>query len=385
MKYLALVWSNLKRKKLRTSLTILSIIVAFVLYGLLCVIRETFTASTTLAGSDRLMARHKISFIMLLPVSYTERIRNTPGVASVVAWTWFNGIYQNDPKNFFGNFPVVPEDFFAVHPEFILPEDQKQAWLNTRDGAIIGRTLANRFGWKIGNRIPLTSPLWPRANEQAWEFEVVGIYDGAKKGTDTSSLFFRYDYFEEGRAERKSMVGWFMLRLKDPSKAAEVSAAIDKEFENSPYETKTETEAAMAQGFAQQVGDIGLILTYVLSAVFFTILLVAANTMAQAVRERTEEIGVLKAMGFTDELVLALVLAESIVIAVVGGLIGIGIVLLMTAGGSPVPDILPVFYLPQKDVMTGIGLMIALGIIAGIVPALQAMRLQIAVALRRHA
>jgi putative ABC transport system permease protein len=385
MKYLALVWANLKRKKLRTLLTILSIVVAFVLYGLLCTLRETFTAGATLAGSDRLMTRHKISFIMNLPVSHTEKIRNISGVASVVHWTWFNGIYKDDPKNFFGNFPVVPEDLFAVHPEFVIPEDQKQAWLNTRNGAIIGRTLVNRFDWKIGDRIPLKTPLWPRENEQAWEFEIVGIYDGAKKGTDTSSLFFRYDYFDEGRVERKGMVGWFMLRLKDPSKAAEVAAAIDREFQNSPYETKTETEAAMAQGFAQQVGDIGLILTYVLSAVFFTILLVAANTMAQAVRERTEEIGVLKAMGFTDGLVLALVLAESLVIAAVGGLVGIGFVLLLTAGGSPVPNILPVFYLPQRDVLIGIVLMIALGVVAGIVPAIQAMRLRIAVALRRQA
>lgn len=385
MRFLSLVWSNLKRKKLRTLLTMLSIIVAFVLYGLLCTIRETFTAGATLAGSDRLLSRHKMSFIQTLPVSHTTRIENVPGVASVVHWTWFNGIYQDEPKNFFGNFPVEPERFFAVHPEFLLPEDQKQAWLSTRTGAIIGRTLAGRFGWKIGDRIPLTTPLYPRENEQAWEFDIVGIYDGAKKGTDTSSLFFRYDYFDEARTTNKGMVGWFMLRVQDPSRAAEVAAAIDREFENSPYETKTETEAAAAQGFAQQVGDIGLILTAVLSAVFFTILLVAGNTMAQAVRERTEEIGVLKAMGYSDGLVLALVLVESCLIAISAGLIGIGIVLLITAGGSPVPSILPVFYLPQRDVLVGIALAVVLGIVAGIVPAIQAMRLQIAVALRRHA
>ena len=385
MKFFSLVWSSLKRKKLRTALTLLSIFVAFVLFGLLCAIKEAFTAGVTMAGADRLIVRHKVSLIMNLPVTYGSRMERIPGVTSAVSWTWFNGLYQNDPKNFFGSFPVNPEPFLAMHTEYALPEDQKQAWLKSRTGAIVGRTLMDRFKWKLGDRVALTSPIWPRKGEQAWEFDIVGIYDGTKKSADTSGFFFRYDYFDEARSYGEGLVGWYVVRVGDPDRASEIAKAIDNEFAKSPYETKAEPEGAFAQGFVQQMGNIGTILIAILSAVFFTILLVAGNTMAQSVRERTEELGVLKAMGFTNELVLALVLAESCLIAAVGGLAGLGLALLVTSGGSPVPSMLPVFYLPTHDVALGVGLVFVLGFVAGIVPALQAMRLQIAVALRRHA
>ena len=385
MKYLSLVWSNLKRKKLRTSLTLLSILVAFLLYGLLCTIKEAFTAGVSMAGADRLVVRHKVSLIMTLPVTYGPRMEQIPGVTSATHATWFNGIYQNEPKNFFGSFPVEPEEFLAMYPEFVVPEEQKQAWLKTRTGAIVGRALIDRFKWKIGDRIPLVSPIWPRKGDGAWEFDIVGIYDGAKKGTDTSGFYFRYDYFDEGRARGQGQVGWYSVRVNDPDRAGAISKAIDNEFANSPYETKAEPEGAFMQGFAQQIGDIGTILIAILSAVFFTILLVAGNTMAQSVRERTEELGVLKAMGFNNQLVLVLVLAESCVIAAVGGITGLGLAWLVTAQGSPVPAMLPVFYLPPRYLLIGVGLVLTLGIIAGILPALQAMRLQIAAALRRNA
>lgn len=385
MKFLSLVWCNLKRKKLRTSLTLLSIFVAFVLYGLLCTIKEAFTAGITMAGADRLIVRHKVSLIMTLPVTYGERMERISGVESAAHSTWFNGIYQDEPKNFFGSFPVNPSPFLAMYPEFLLPADQKEAWLKTRTGAIAGRSLADRFKWKIGDRIPLASPIWPRKGDGAWEFDLVGIFEGAKKSTDTSGFYFRYDYFDEGRAQGEGEVGWYAVRVSDPARAVEVASAIDKEFANSPYETKAEPEGAFMQGFAEQIGDIGTILIGILSAVFFTILLVAGNTMAQAVRERTEELGVLKAMGFTNERVLALVLAESCLMAAVGGLAGLGVAWLVAAGGSPVPSMLPIFYFPTRSLIIGVGLAGALGVVAGILPALQAMRLQIAVALRRHA
>jgi putative ABC transport system permease protein len=385
MRFLFLIWGNLKRRKLRTSLTVLSIFVAFLLFGLLCTIENAFTAGISMAGADRLIVRHKVSLIMSLPVTYGRRMEQIPGVESSAHWTWFNGIYQNEPKNFFGSFPVEPESFLAMHDEFVLPEEHKEAWLETRTGAIIGRSLAERFGWKIGDRVPLTSPIWPRKGDGAWEFDIVGIYEAARKGIDTSGFMFRYDYFDEGREYGEGEVGWYFVRVKDADRAAEVAKAIDAEFANSPYETKTEPEGAFAQGFVQQIGDIGTMLLAILSAVFFTILLVAGNTMAQAVRERTGELGVLKAVGFTDGLVLALVLAESCVIALVGGLAGLGAAWLVAAGGSPVPSMLPVFYLPPRDLGVGAGLVFALGFVAGILPALQAMRLQTAVALRRQA
>jgi putative ABC transport system permease protein len=308
-----------------------------------------------------------------------------PGVAAAALQTWFGGIYQ-DPKNFFPNMPVEPEEFLAIFPEFLLPAAEKEAWLKTRTGAIVGRTTANRFGWKIGDRVPIRSPIWPQEGmKEVWEFDIVGIFDGAKKGTDTSQLFFRHDYFDEARAFGKGQVGWYTVRIEDPDRAAEVARQIDEEFANSPAETKTEPEGTFAQGFAQQVGDIGTIMIAILSAVFFTILLVAGNTMAQTVRERTEELGVLKAIGFTDQLVLALVLTESCLIAGVGGLVGLGIAWLFTSGGNPMPGLLPIFYMPTRDLIAGIALVAGLGVVAGILPAIQAMRLAIADALRRGA
>jgi putative ABC transport system permease protein len=385
MKFFPLVWSNLKRKKLRTLLTLLSIIVAFFLYGMLCALSEALTAGVSVAGVDRLITRHKVSIIQMLPFSYQARIAAIPGVSSVAHQSWFGGIYQ-DPKNFFASIPVEPEPFLDMFPEFILPDAEKQAWRNTRTGAIVGRTTAQRFGWKVGDRIPLQSPIWQRAGGgDTWEFDIVGIFDGAKKGTDTSTLYFRYDYFDEGRAFAQGQVGWFTIRVADPAAAEQIAARVDEEFVNSAYETKTEPEGAFMQGFAQQVGDIGAIVTAILSAVFFTILLVAGNTMAQAVRERTEEIGVLKAMGFSDRLVLTLVLAESGLIAALGGFIGLGLGWLMTAGGSPAPSLLPVFYLPAENLLWGVALVAALGLVTGLLPALQAMRLSVAQALRSNA
>jgi len=386
MKFLHLIRSNLKRHKLRTALTLLSIFVAFALYGFLCTIKEAFTAGVTMAGADRLVVRHKVSLIMNLPVTYGPRMEQIPGISSAAAFTWFNGIYKNEPKNFFGTFPVDPEKFLPMFPEYTLPEEQKQAWLKTRMGAIAGRSLAERkeFQWKVGDRIQLLSPIWPRKGDGPWEFEIVGILDAAKKNADTSGFYFRYDYFDEGRAQGEGLVGWYSVRVSDPSRAAEIAQAIDNEFANSAYETKAEPEGAFMQGFAQQIGDIGTILIAILSAVFFTILLVAGNTMAQSVRERTEEFGVLKAMGFTNELALVLVLTESLLIASVGGLAGLGLAWAVAARGSPVPSMLPVFYLPVRYLVMGVGLVFALGVVAGVLPALQAMRLRIADALRKQ-
>lgn len=382
MKFLYLVWRNLTRKKLRTTLTVASIFVAFLLYGLLGAIKLALVGGVSFADANRLVARHRVSIIQMLPVSYQARIARIPGVEAVTHQSWFGGIYQ-DPKNFFPSIPVVPEEFWDMNPEFTMPAEQKEAWARTRTGAVVGVTTAKRFGWKVGDRIPLNAPIWPSKTGGAWEFDLVGIYDGTKKAADTSTLYFRFDYFDEGRAYAEGQVGWYQVRVNDPDRAAEISAAIDQEFANSPFETKTEPEGAFMQGFASQVGDIGAIITAILSAVFFTILLVAGNTMAQSVRERIEEIGVLKAMGFTNGLVLAVVLGESMLISVVGGSIGLGLALLMTAGGSPVPSMFPVFYIPAPHAIVGVVLIVGLGAVAGVLPAMQAMRLRVAEALRR--
>jgi putative ABC transport system permease protein len=383
MKFLSLVIANLKRKKLRTVLTVLSAFIAFLLFGLLCALKEGLMGGVNIADADRLIVRHKVTLIQPLPESYEARIARIPGVDAVAVQSWFGGIYQ-DPKNFFATIPVKPETFLDVYREFKVPQDQREEWLRTRNGAIVGPATMKRFGWKIGDTVPLTSPIWSQPKDQsAWEFKIVGSYTATKKGADTSTFYFRHDYFDEGKVERKGLIGWATVRVKNPDQAATVAKAIDTEFENSPYETKAEPEGAFAASFAQQIGDIGKIIAGVVSAVFFTILLVAANTMSQAVRERTEEIGVLKAMGFTNGLVLALVLMESCFIALVGGFLGLGLawVIVTTA---PIPASIPPLNLLDRDLITGALIAVALGLIAGAVPAIQAMRLQIATALRRN-
>ena len=383
MKYFYLVWSNLKRKKLRSFLTLLSILVAFLLFGYLAAIRQAFNAGVDVAGADRLIVRHKVSIIQLLPETYESRMEQIPGVDNAVHMTWFGGVYQK-PSNFFAQLPVRPEELFDMWPEYVISDEHKKAWLATRSGAIAGRQLAERFGWKVGDRIPIQATVWTNKDGGgAWEFDLVGIYDGAERGTDDSQFFFRYDFFEESRAFGSGLVGWYTVRIDDPERAAETAVAIDAEFANSPRETKAEPEGAFMQGFANQIGDIGLIMTAIVAAVFFTILLVAGNTMAYAVRERTNELAVLKAVGFTDRGVLGLVLGEAFVLAGIGGALGLVLSWVLVSMGDPTGGSLPVFFIPVSDLVIGVVLIVVMAFIAGILPALQAQRLRIADALRR--
>lgn len=386
MKFWPLVWSNLRRRKARTLFTLLSVVVAFVLFAYLAAVKVAFRAGVDVAGADRLFTTHKTSLIQPLPKAYHEQIARVPGVVAVTHSSWFGGIYQNPNTGFQGVFqsPVEPEAYLAMYPEFVVPEPQRRAWIEDREGVLVGRKTAERFGWKVGDRIPVQATIWRKQDgTKLWEFNVRGIYDGAQKGTDTTQFLFHYDYFDEARQFGRGIVGWYVVRIADPSQAAEVGAKIDAVFANSPNETKTVTEKALAQSFADQIGDIGAIIQWVLAAVFFTLLLVAGNTMAQSVRERTSELAVLKTLGFSDGRVLALVLAESMLLAVLGG----GIGLLFGAGaigaGDPTGGLLPVFFFPEPDVVTGIVCVALLGFVTGILPALQAKRLKIVEALRR--
>jgi len=383
MKFLPLIWSNLRRRRVRTALTLLSIAVAFILYGYLSAIGRALDQGVSVAGQDRLMVRHRISITQLLYASYEKRISSIPGVKRLAHATWFGGYYQ-DPKKFFAQMAVEPEKFLDVFPEYLLPEDQRQAWFRTRTGAVVGRKTAERFGWKVGDHVPLQATIWRQRNGAlTWEFDIVGIYDGAEQGTDLTNFFFRYDYFDEARAFARGYVGWYSVQVSDPAQAEAVAQGIDAAFANSSAETKTETEGAFLRGWARQVGDITQIMVAILSAVFFTILLVAGNTMAQSVRERLEELGVLKAMGFTNWQMLVLVLAESCFLAVLGGAAGLATAWWLIAKGDPTGGSLPIFYFPTASLLLGSAFILALGIIAGILPAWQAMRLQIADALRR--
>jgi putative ABC transport system permease protein len=385
MRFLPLLWSNLKRRKARTLFTFLSIIVAFVLFGYLAAVKVAFRAGVDVAGADRLFTTHKTSIIQPLPKSYEDQIARVPGVVAVTHASWFGGIYQNPNRGFQGVFqgPVDPTGYLAMYPEFRISDAEKQAWIADREGAIVGRKTATRYAWKVGDRVPIQATIWRKKDgTSTWEFNIRGIYDG-DQGIDTTQFLFHYDYFDEARVFGQGIVGWYIVRIADPQQAAAVGKAIDTLFENSPYESKTQTEKALAQSFADQVGNIGAIIRWILTAVFFTLLVVAGNTMAQSVRERTNELGVLKTLGFTNGSVLALVLAESCAITFVAGALGLGLAALLIAGGDPTGGFLQVFYFPEKDVVWGVAFVVILGFVAGILPALQAMRLRIVDALRR--
>ncbi len=384
MRYAPLIWGGLKRKKFRTAFTLLSILIAFVLYGYLSAINKAFELGVEVAGEDRLVLRHKVSFSIPLPLSYRERIKNVPGVIDAAHANWFGGIYQ-EPTNFFPQFAVEPDAYLRLYPEFLLPEAQKQAWFANRTSVIAGRAIVERFGWKIGDRIPIQATVWRKKDgSSTWEFELVGVYDGATPETDTTQFLFHYDYLDEARAFGNGTVDWYIIRVNDPPRAAEIGQRIDAEFANSSFETKTSTEKAFVQSFAEQIGNIGAIIGGILAAVFFTILLVTGNTMMQAVRERTAELAVLKTVGFSSRLVLALVLAESLALAGLGG--GLGLLLgwlLIFLIGDPTRGFLPIFFFPPKDIVIGVGYVASLGFIAGLLPAVQAMKLRVVDALRR--
>jgi putative ABC transport system permease protein len=384
MRFALLILSNFKRHKTRTLLTVLSILVAFVLFVYLAAIRHAFEMGISVAGANRLIVRNRITLIQPLPQSYEAQIEQIDGVANATQATWFGGIYQ-DNKRPFGQIAVEPEEFLDVYPEYVISAEGKANWLKTRTGAIAGRKLADALGWKVGDKIPIQATyMTPKTGGNTWTFDLVAIQDGATPEVDTSSFFFRHDYLDENRLRGEGLTGWYYIKLKDPKHAEDVVKRVDEKFANSPYETKTETEKAFIKGFAEQMGNIGAIVTAILTAVFFTILLVAGNTMAQAVRERINELGVLKAIGFTDTQMLLLVLAESLLIAGVGGALGLALGILFVSSGDPTNGALPIFLFPPDALILGIVFVIALGLITGAMPAIQAMRLNAVDALRRE-
>ena len=383
MKYLPLIWRNLTRRKIRTIFTTLSILTAFLLFGVLMAIKAAFSMGIDVAGADRLMTIHKVSFIQPLPRSYGDRIRAVEGITLVTYANWFGGIYK-DPGNFIANFAVEPESFLAMYPEYTMPEDQKKAWFANRTGAVVGIDTARRFGWKVGDRVPLQGTIYRQPGDAPWEFTIDAIYDSPVTGTDKTQFFFHYDYLNESIGEfARDQVGWYIVRVADPARADDVAKRMDALFANSSAETKTATEKAFVADFAKQVGDIGAIMTAIAAVVILFILFVAGNAMAQSIRERTNELAILKTLGFNDRKVLGMVLFESSLVALLGGGLGLGLAWLIIAQGDPTGGLLPIFHFPPKDLVLGIVLVVVLGLLSGLVPAVQAGRLKIVDALRR--
>ncbi|MBD3852768.1 MAG: ABC transporter permease [Acidobacteria bacterium] len=378
MKYLPFVFRNLFRKKTRTILTIGSIAVALFLFGLLVTIERSLNAGVDVAGVDRLIVRNKISLIMPLPLAYQERLRQIDHVSEATYASWFGAIYQ-EPKNFFPQFAIDTETYRMVFPEFEISEEEWQAFLADQAGAVVGRVTAERFGWEVGDRIPLQGTFL----SGTWEFNLRAIYEGSRPGDDESQFWFHAKFLDESRNWGKGTVGWYTVKIDDPDHAVAVSKAVDERFGNSAYETSTETEQAFAAGFAKQIGNIRMLILSIGAVVLFTLLLVTGNTMAMAVRERVPELGVLKTLGFGDRTVLFLVLAESLVVATFGGALGVVLAKLFTLGGDPTGGFLPVFYLSTGEMIFGIAIAILVGLVAGSIPALTAMNLRIVDALRR--
>jgi len=324
MKYFRLIKANLFRKKVRLLLTLGSFAVALFLFAFLAVVREAFNRGGSVASANRLVTVNRISIIQPIPLSYRDKILRIPGVASVTHDNWFGGVYQ-DEKNFFPQYAIDPDNQRRVIPELVVSDDQWNTFLKDRQGAIVGASTAKRFGWKIGDRIPIKTTYW---GSGAWEFNIDGIYHGKRPQDDETQFWFQWDYFEEHAPEsQKGLAGWYMVKLDSPDDATRVIKAIDAEFANSPYETKTETESAFAASWVKQFGNIEFLILVIGSVVFFTLLLVTGNTMAISVRERTGELAILKAIGFKDGSVLFLVLAEALAIALFGSILGLGPIL----------------------------------------------------------
>ncbi len=386
MKYFPLIWAALGRRKPRTILTGLSIAVAFLLYGMLNAVNVAFNNGVEVAGVDRLVTTGRYSITQILPYGHGQQIRSLPGVAGVAASNWFGGYYQ-DQRNFFPQFAVEQEAYLAMYPEIVLPAEQKQAFFSTRTGVIISQTLADRFHFKLGDKIPMQAGIWPlKGGGNVWTFDLVGIFDTAnpKDRSQYEMMLIRYDYFDEARQFANGTAGWYVSKIKNPSEAGTIAKQIDGLFANSPNETRTDTEKAFNQGFMKQLGDIGLIITSILGAVFFTLLFLTGNTMMQSVRERIPELAVLKTLGYSDPLVLGLVLGESLLLTVLAAIVGLGLAtIILPSLAAHLPG-LSGLSITVQSMFGALGIAVLLAIIVGLPPALRAMRLNIVDALMGH-
>jgi putative ABC transport system permease protein len=382
VKFARLVFANLFRKKIRLILTIGSFAVALFLFTFLAVVRSAFSRGTELAGADRLVVINRAGLINTIPLAYRDKMAAIKGVKYVTHNNWFGGVYQ-DEKNFFPQFVIDPENQRQVMTEMKVPDDQWKTFLNDRQGAIAGASLAKKFHWKVGDRIPIKNALY--GPTKTWEFNLDGIYTNSNPGGDEVQFWLQYKYFDENiPAVIKGQPGWYVIKLDSPDDAVQVAAAIDNQFANSSTETKTETESAFQAGFAKQLGNIELLILTIGGVVFFTLLLVTGNTMAISVRERTGELAVLKAIGYPDRAILFFVLAEALVIALIGGLIGLGLAMLaIPAVGAALNGLLPPLLLSATVLSLGLLFAVGVGVASGLLPGIGAMRLRVVDALRR--
>jgi putative ABC transport system permease protein len=383
LKFLPLFFGSLRRKPIRTGLTVASIVVAFLLFGLLKTMEGALSFAADLAGIDRLATMHKVSMIQQFPFSYLNRIRGIDGVVAATPFVWLGGIYQ-DERNALAAQATDPETFFEVYPEYRLSPEQRADFISDRASMVVGSAVAAQYGWKVGDTVPIRSSFYRKADGgDSWELRLAGIYETTNG--DNLSVYFHYDYLNESLAPNsRDSIGFVIMKIADPARSQEISAAVDGLFANSPAETKTATERAFIQGFANQMGDIATIVTAVATAVFFTMLLVTGNTMAQSVRERINEIAVLKTLGYSKGVVAGLVLTESFVITALGGAIGLGLSALATSSmADMLAQYFPILGVPSSTYVIGGVLIVVLSVLAALLPSAEAWRLRITDALRK--
>ena len=386
MSLLSLMWANLFRRRTRTTLTVFSLVAAFTLFMLLRAVASAFAGGVSVSGADRLVISGKYSITDGLPFKYVNQVMALDGIEAVAHSTWFGGTYL-EPQNFFGKFPVDPQSYFNVFSEYIIDPAVLSKFASMRTGAVAGKSLAEKYGWQTGDVIPIMADIWPKADgSRLWEFELLGTFDQPEQSMSLPLLLINYAYFDEAVGPfRNGQIGQMTVRVSDPERLQELAVTIDDLFENSPDPTRTATEDETSRQFAGQLGDMGFITTMILSAVFFTIILLTGNTMAQALRERIPELAVLKTLGFTDVSVALLVMGEGVLLCLIGGLGGVGLALSLEGPlNVGLASILGVFEMTSTIIFSALGLALAVGIVIGGIPAVSAMRLTIVDALRKH-
>jgi putative ABC transport system permease protein len=380
VKFARIILANLFRKKVHLFLTVGSFAVALFLFAFLDVVKVAFRFGAATAAADRLIVMNRASYIYSIPLSYKDKILRIPGVKFITYTNWFVGVYQNG-KDPFGGFAIDPEGHRRVYPEFVVADGQWQAFLNDRQGAIAGAKVAEHFHWKIGDRIPFTET----ANGAGFlELNLVGIYRGKRPQDDENQFWIRWDYLNEKVQDyMKWQVGWYVIRAESAVDSVRIAEAIDQEFANSPHETKTQVESVFVADILKQFGNIQSLILLIGAVVFLTLLLVTGNTLAIAVRERTREFAVFKALGFSDLTLLAFVLVEALVPAVFGGIFGLGLAwMAMPVVAKVLSGILPNLAVSPQMLLFGLLAALVLGTISGLIPGIIAMRMRVINALR---
>ena len=379
-----LIIKNITRKKLRLALTLFSIFIAFTIFGAITALKSSLDSGIDMSADNRLVVVNKINFTVSIPYAYVNKIQAIDGVKDLTHANWFGGYYQ-EPSAQIMSFAVDPESYFQVFDELLVEPTNFQTWLNNQTGMLVGERLAKVYGWKVGDRVPISSNIFSqKTGGQTWEFTVDGIFRAEDLKVDTGYMVFHYKYFRETNSYGGDNVGWLTLTTTDAGLNESVAKAIDDSFANSGAETETSTEKAFNKAFLEQIGNIGLIIFGVVFMAFFTILIVVGNTMVLAIRERTNEIAVLKTLGFTSMRIFNMVLAESLLLAFIGGLLGLTAAhLIVQAMSDQLAKFLPNIAVDQGVVVQALMYMTLVGLITGIMPALNALRLNIVTAFSR--